>query len=66
MKTGLRNIMENKHSHRPIKQPKVNLNEDSMNPILKKLINNMNKENFMIEEPDILKRLEEYKKNLHK
>jgi len=33
-----------------------------MNPILKRLIESMNKEGFMIEEQDILKRLEEYKK----
>jgi hypothetical protein len=54
--------MENKYSHRPLKQPKIDFNEDSINPILKKLIENMNKEGFMIEEDDILKRLEEYKK----
>ena len=54
--------MENKYSHRPLKQPKVNLDKNNINPILNKLIQNMNKEEFMINEPDILKRLEEYKK----
>lgn len=58
--------MENKYSHRPLKQPKVNLDKNNINPILNKLIQNMNKEGFMIDEPDILKRLEEYKKVKHK
>ena len=58
--------MENKFYHRPLKQPKVNLDESNINPILKKLIQNMNKEGFMMDEPDILKRLEEYRKVKYK
>ncbi len=58
--------MENKFIPRPIKQPKVDLDENSINPILKKLIHNMNKEGFMMDEHDTLKRLEEYRKKLHK
>lgn len=56
----------NKNYPRPLKQPKINLDENIINPILKKLIQNMNNEGFMLEEPDILKRLEEYKKLKHK
>ncbi len=53
--------MDNNWS-RPLKQPKIDLDTETMNPILKKLIETMNKEGFMIEEQDILKRLEEYKR----
>lgn len=53
--------MDNNWS-RPLKQPKIDLDTETMNPILKKLIETMNKEGFMIEEHDILKRLEEYKR----
>ena len=45
-----------------IKQPKVYLNKKTMNPILNKLINKMDSESFMLEEKNILIRLEEYKK----
>ena len=45
-----------------IKQPKVDLNKKTMNPILNKLINKMDSESFMLEEKNILIRLEEYKK----
>ena len=47
---------------RPLKQPKVDIGSETMNPVLKKLIETMNREGFMIEEQDILKRLNEYKK----
>lgn len=57
--------MENKNAFRPMKQPKINLKEDSINPILKKLIDNMNKEGFMLEENNILVRLEAYKRKKH-
>lgn len=63
---GYRNNMENRNLNRPLKQPKTNLDEDTINPILRKLINNMNREGFMIEETNTLKRLEEYKKKLNK
>jgi hypothetical protein len=56
----------NKNYPRPLKQPKINLDDNIINPILKKLIQNMNNEGFMLGEPDILKRLEEYKKLKHK
>ena len=58
--------MENKNFNRPMKQPKIDLDENTINPILRKLIENMNKEQFMIEESDVLKRLEEYKKKVNK
>lgn len=54
--------MDNNQFYRPIKQPKVDLDEKNINPVLNKLIQTMNKEGFMLEETDILKRLEEYKK----
>jgi hypothetical protein len=58
--------MENKFYPRPLKQPKVNLDDNNINPILKKLIQNMNKEGFMLDESDLLKRLEEYRKVKYK
>lgn len=58
--------MENKYFHRPLKQPKINLDEKNINPILNKLIHQMNKEGFMLDEQDTLKRLEEYKKRKYK
>lgn len=45
-----------------IKQPKIDLNKKSMNPVLNKLITKMDSESFMTEEKNILVRLEEYKK----
>lgn len=45
-----------------VKQPKIDLDKKSMNPILNKLINKMDTESFMIDEKNVLVRLEEYKK----
>ena len=45
-----------------MKQPSVDLNEETMNPLLKKMIKKMNSESFMLEEKNVLIRLEEYKK----
>jgi hypothetical protein len=53
--------MEN-NRFRPMKQPSVDLNEETMNPLLKKMIKKMNSESFMLEEKNVLIRLEEYKK----
>ena len=53
--------MENSR-FRPLKQPSVDLNEDTMNPLLKRMIKKMNSESFMLEEKNVLIRLEEYKK----
>lgn len=47
---------------RPLKQPSIDLNEETMNPLLKKMIKKMNAESFMTEEKDVLVRLEHYKK----
>lgn len=47
---------------RPLKQPSIDLNEETMNPLLKKMIKKMNTESFMTEEKDVLVRLEHYKK----
>ena len=49
-------------SYRNLKQQKIELDESNMNPVLKKLILRMNQEHFMEEEPNVLIRLEEYKK----
>lgn len=46
---------------RPLNQPKIDLNEVTMNPLLKRMIKKMNAESFMIEEQNILIRLEHYK-----
>jgi hypothetical protein len=56
--------MENKNFNRPLKQPKLKLDINEMNPILRRLIETMNKEKFMVDEPDLLKRLEQYKKKM--
>ena len=53
--------MEN-NRFRPMKQPSVDLNEETINPLLKKMIKKMNSESFMLEEKNVLIRLEEYKK----
>lgn len=53
--------MEN-NRFRPLKQPSVDLNEQTMNPLLKRMIKKMNSESFMMEEKNVLIRLEEYKK----
>lgn len=53
--------MEN-NKFRPLKQPSVDLNEQTMNPLLKRMIKKMNSESFMMEEKNVLIRLEEYKK----
>ena len=53
--------MEN-NRFRPMKQPSVDLNEETMNPLLKKMIKKMNSESFMLEEKNVLIRLEEYQK----
>jgi len=47
---------------RPLKQPSIDLNEETMNPLLKKMIKKMNSESFMTDEKDVLVRLENYKK----
>lgn len=53
--------MEN-NRFRPLKQPSIDLNEETMNPLLKRMIKKMNSESFMMEERNVLVRLEEYKK----
>jgi hypothetical protein len=52
----------NNRFQRPLKQPSVDLNEETMNPLLKKMINKMNSESFMMEENNVFVRLENYKK----
>lgn len=47
---------------RPLKQPSIDLNEETMNPLLKRIIKKMNSESFMMEEENVLTRLEQYKK----
>lgn len=55
-------IESNNRFQRPLKQPSIDLNEETMNPLLKKMIKKMNSESFMMEEKNVFVRLENYKK----